>query len=80
MVTNTPADCAYAAVKTGSTVASIMSGVAAGLIGIGSVIGAPITGGGSLVVGSAAAAGLVGGGAAVGVRAAMGKECQKRGM
>ena len=66
--------CVAEAIKTGGAVASTMAGVAAGLIGLLAVIGAPLTAGASLA-GGAAAAGLIGGASAVGVRSALGKPC-----
>ena len=68
-------DCIEDAVATGAKVGGIMA-VSAGVLGIiGGVIGAPVTGGGSLTL-AAAGVGAVSGAGAAGVRSAMGKPCR----
>ena len=73
----TPLDCVKdgSFVESATTVGGIMGAVAGGLVFIGGVIGAPVTGGTSLVAG-ATAAGALSGVAAAGIRGTVGKPCR----
>ena len=73
MSTETLRECAEHSVKAGAAVGGFMGALATALVTVGSVIGAPVTGGASLAAG-AAAAGTVGGFAAAMGRKLIGKQ------
>lgn len=73
--TDEMADCVVEAGKTATTVGGTMATVATALVGFGSFISAPVTGGASLVAG-AAVTGAIAGAAATGVRSLAGKPCK----
>lgn len=67
--------CAKQAVETGTAVGGTMFFTSSILVGIGSLIGAPFTGGASLV-GGATTVGAIAGAAATGLRSLVGKPCE----
>ena len=72
-------ECYYEAAKTGYTIMKSMTLAATALVSVAGLVGAPITGGTSLVAASAAA-GAIGGAGATGLRYAVGKECKSPGV